>query len=100
MKNRAATDQLLSDGESVGQVAVVSDGQAAELEIREQRLHVAHRRFAGGGVADVAGGDRTRQTADDLPVAEVVAYQTEGAVGMKALAVERDDAACLLATML
>ena len=44
----------------VGEVAVMRDREAAELEIGIQRLHVAQDGFAGGGVAVMADGDTAR----------------------------------------
>ena len=41
MKNRAVFDQLPTQGKAVGQVAVVGQSQAAEIEFSEQRLDVA-----------------------------------------------------------
>ena len=65
LEERAAAHQRPADGERVGQVAVVRDGEAAELEVGEQRLDVAQHRLAGGGVAHVADGDVAVQPADD-----------------------------------
>ena len=73
---------------------------SAELEIGEQRLHVAQHRLAGGGVADVADGDRSLQPANDAGRAEVVADQPHRLMRMEMLAVEGDDAAGLLAAVL
>ena len=56
LEDRALRDQLVAQREGVGQVAVVGDGEAAEVELGEQRLDVAQDRAAGGGVADVADG--------------------------------------------
>jgi hypothetical protein len=100
VKDRAAAHQRLADGERVGEIAVVGDGQPAELEIREQRLHVAQDRLAGCRVAHVADRDRSLQTADDAGRAEVVADQAHRPVRMKVLTVEGDDAARFLAAVL
>ena len=40
----------------VGQVAVMRDREAAELEIGVERLHVAQDGLAGGGIAVMADG--------------------------------------------
>ena len=99
-KIAAAAHQRLADGERVGQIAVVRDGEPAELEIGEQRLDVAQHRLAGRRVADMTDRDRARQAADDSLRAEVVADQAHRLVGMEMLAVEGDDAAGFLAAML
>ncbi len=64
----------------VGQIAVVRDREAAELEIGIQRLDVAQDRVAGGGIAVVA--DRASAPGSDaitLRVAEIVADQAQAA---------------------
>jgi hypothetical protein len=74
--------------------------EAAELEVGEERLHVAQRRLAGGGVAVVADAARPAGR-HHLGIAEDVAHQAEALVGMEQpLAVEGDDARGLLAAML
>ena len=46
--------RLRRSAERVGQVAVMRHGEAAEGEVGIERLDVAQRRLAGGGVAVVA----------------------------------------------
>ena len=41
LEDRAVLDQTLAQIARVGEVAVVRDGEAAEREVGEQRLHVA-----------------------------------------------------------
>ena len=57
LEQAAAAHQRPAQHVGVGQVAVVRDREAAELEIGIQRLDVAQDRVAGGGVAVVADGD-------------------------------------------
>src|SRR5260370_35872268 len=71
----------------VGEVAVVADGEPAELEIGEQRLHVAQRHLAGRGIAHMAEGGMTEEPADDFLRAEILADMTHAAMGMELLAV-------------
>ena len=96
----ARADELAPQRQTVGQVAVVGDRQSARLELGEQRLHVAQRRLPGRRIADVADGAPARQPVDDGGAREVVADQALAALGMKALAVEGDDARRFLAAVL
>ena len=52
--DRAVADQFAAERHGVGQVAVVRDGEAAGVELGEQRLHVAQDRLAGRRIAHVA----------------------------------------------
>ena len=56
LEQAAAPDKRAAEDMGVGEVAVMRDGKAAELEIGVQRLHIAQDRVAGGGVAIVADG--------------------------------------------
>ena len=49
--------EIVANGIRVGQVAVVTNCQAAKLELRKQWLHVTKRRVAAGGIANMADGD-------------------------------------------
>src|SRR5260370_15867846 len=84
----------------VGEVAVVADGEPAELEIGEQRLHVAQRHLAGRGIAHMAEGGMTEEPADDFLRAEILADMTHAAMGMELLAVIGHDPGGFLAAML
>ena len=46
----------------IREIAVVAEGEPAELEIGEERLHVAQRDLARRRVAHMADGARSRQT--------------------------------------
>ena len=96
----AFAHQLAAQRQAVGQVAVVADGEAAGVELGEQRLHVAQDGLAGGRVAHMADRRRAGQALDHFAAGEVVADQAEAALGMEALAVEGDDAGGFLAAML
>ncbi len=96
----AFVHQLPAQRDAVGEIAVMADGEAAALQLREQRLHVAQDRFAGGGIAGVADGRIAGQAVDHFAAREGVADEAEPALGMKALAVEGHDAGRLLAAVL
>ncbi len=93
-------DEVAPERQGVGQVAVVGQREAAGVEIGEQRLHVAQDGVAGGGVAHVAERDVALEAADHVGLVEVVADETEPALGMEVLAVVGDDAGGLLAAVL
>ena len=78
----------------------MGEGEAASVEVGEQRLHVAQDGVAGGGIADVAERDVALEPADHLGLVEVVADQAQAALGMEMRAVVGDDAGGLLAAML
>ena len=78
----------------------MGDGEAAELELGEQRLHVAQHGAAGRGIAHMADGEVARKPTDDVLGTEVVADQAERAVGVELLAVEGDDPRRLLTPVL
>ena len=69
----AVADQLAAQRQAVGEVAVVGDGDAAGVELGEQRLHVAQDRLAGRRVAHVADGGGARQPGDGRGLGEMVA---------------------------
>ena len=96
----AGGDEVAPQRESVGEVAVVGDGEAAGVEIGEQRLHVAQDGVAGRRVAIVPEGDMALEPADHVGLVEIVADQAEAALGMEMGAIEGDDAGGLLAAVL
>ncbi len=93
-------DQVLAQGARVGQIAVVGDRDAAELELREQRLHIAQQRLAGRRVAAVPDRRVASELRYDVAVGENFADQTEAAMGMELPPVKGDDSSGLLSTML
>jgi hypothetical protein len=96
----AAGNKLPAQRQAVGEVAVMGDGDAADFQFREKRLHVAQRHFAGGGVARVADRHVARQFGDRHRVGIMVADEAHMLFSMELLAVEGDDAGRLLAAML
>ena len=84
LEQAAAAHQGAVQDMRVGQVAVMRDREAAELEIGIQRLDVAQDRVAGGGVAVMADGDAAGQFLDHPRVAEIVADKAHAAMGVEA----------------
>ena len=74
--------------------------EAAEFEIRVQRLNIAQHRVAGGGIAVMADGDAARQPVDHRLVAEIVPHRAQAAMGVEFVAVKGDDARRFLAAVL
>jgi len=100
LEDRAAPLQAVLQGEGVGDVAVVSDGEATPGELGEERLDVALERAAMRRVADVADGAAAAEALDHGAVGKAVADQPDPPLLMEVVAVEGDDAARLLAAML
>ena len=100
LEKAAATHELAAHLVRVGQIAVVADGEPAELEIGEERLHVAQRDLTGRRVADMADSGTSAQACDHLLGAEIVADLAHPAVGIELLAVIGDDPGRLLPAML
>ena len=96
----AVAHQFAAQRQSVGEVAVVGDGEAACIEFGEQRLHVPQDGAPGGGVAGVADGDAAGKAFDHLAAGEGVADKAEPAFGVEAVTVEGHDAGSFLAAML
>ena len=100
LEDAAPLHQSLPNLIGVGEVAVMGQGEAAELEVREQRLHVPEHRFAGRRIAHVADGDVAREPFHDLGRVEVVADQAQRPVAVELFAVIGDDAGRFLAPVL
>ncbi len=100
LEEAAAAHQRLAQLVGIGEIAVMADRQPAEFEIREQRLDVAHRHFAGRRIAHMADRRMAFETVDHVLRAEILADMTHGAMGVELLAVEGDDAGGFLAAML
>src|SRR5471032_2218534 len=100
LHDRALAHELTAERETIGEVAVMTDGEAAAVEFGEQGLHVAQDRVARGGIARVTDGGAAGQAVDHLAPREVVADEAEAALEVKTLAVVGDDARRLLAAML
>ena len=96
----AVADELAPQREAVGQIAVMSDSEAAGLELGEQRLDVAQNGFACGRIAHMADRHASRQAVDGRAAREVVADQPLPALRVEPDAVVSDDARGFLAAML
>ncbi|MCY1500010.1 hypothetical protein D9M68_340470 [compost metagenome] len=96
----AIGDQLTAKGEAVGEVAVVSDRDAADFKFGKERLDVAQRHFARRRVAGVADGHEAGELCQRRRVGVVVADEAHALFGAELLAVEGDDAGGFLAAML
>src|SRR5581483_8935341 len=92
--------QAVLQGERVGDVAVVGDGEAAAGELGKERLDVALERAAMGRVADVADRTGAGEALDCDAVGKAVADQADPPLLVELAAVERNDAAGLLAAVL
>src|SRR6185369_1437212 len=100
MKQAARVDQFLAEGIGVGEIAVMGQRKATEIEISKEGLHVAQGGFARGGIAVMANGGMAHKAADNVFAAEGFAHMAKRVLGMEMLAIERDDAGSFLPTML
>ena len=83
LEDGARRDQLAPERQRIGEIAVVGDGEAAGIDVGEERLHVLERRLAGRRVAVVADRHRALEAADDVGLVEVVADEAEAALGVE-----------------
>jgi hypothetical protein len=100
LADRAVADEVAAERQAVGEVAVVGDGEAAAVELGEERLDVAQDRLAGGRVAHVADGRKAEEALDRGAVREGVADEAELLLRVEDAPVEGDDAGRLLAAVL
>ena len=100
LHQRAVVHELAAQRQAIGEIAVVADGEAAAVELGEQRLHVAQDGLAGGRIAHMADRRHAGQAVDHLAAGESVADEPHPPLGMEALAVEGDDAGGFLTAML
>jgi len=100
LKDRARSNELLAQRDAVGEVAVVGNGDAADFQFREQRLHVSQDRLAGGGVAHMADGAVARQTVQRRRIGEMVTDEAHMAFGMETAIMVGNNAGGLLPAML
>ncbi len=100
LADRAAANELPAERQSVGQIAVVGDREAARLEFGEQRLDVAQYGVASGRIPHMTDRPPARQAVNGCAAGEVIANQPLAALGVEAHPVESDNAGRLLATML
>ena len=96
----AVAYQFATQRQSVGEVAVVGNGEAAGIEFGEQRLHIPQDGAPGGGVAGVADSGAAGEAFDYLAAGEGVTDKAEPAFRVKAVAIEGHDAGSFLAAML
>lgn len=100
LEQAASAHQLPAEHEGIGQVAVMGQRKAAELEIGEQRLYVPEYRIAAGGIPDMPDCGVALQLRDHRLRAEIVAYLSHGMLDVIVLAIEGDDTRRLLSTVL
>src|SRR6185369_7586740 len=96
----AAADEIAMDRRGIGQIAVMGEGEAPELQIGEERLDIAQDGLTGGGIADMADGRMALQLGHHLLGGEIVGHMAQRPVGVELAAVEGDDAGGLLAAVL
>ena len=100
LEDRTAPHQFAAQGGGVGDIAVVRHGKTAAGQFGKQRLHVAQRGFAGGGITVVADGDFALQLVDHRIIVEIAGHMAHGAVGVEILAIKCGDAGGFLAAVL
>ena len=100
LADRAAANELPAQRQPVGQIAVMSDREAAGLEFGEQRLDIAQYGVAGRRVAHMADRPPSRQAVDGRGAREMIADQPLATLRVEPDAVESDDAGGFLAAML
>ncbi len=98
-EDRTVLFELVPKCKTVGQVAVVCDGDRAMTAIDRQRLCVLDVTSAGGRVADMSDGAASRQLVD-LVGGEDILHEAHPAVHEELRAVARNDARGLLASVL
>src|SRR5687768_5401961 len=100
LHQRAAAYQFATQRQSIGEVTVVGNSEAACVEFGEQRLRIPQDGAPGGGVAGVADSRAAGEAFDHLAAGEGVTDKSEPAFGVKAMAVEGYDAGRFLTAML
>src|SRR5260221_2977322 len=80
LEDGAFGDQLPAQETRIGEIAVVRDRQAAAGQIGEHRLHVAHDRASGRGIAHMTDGVAALQLRDVALIAEYVADKADMAL--------------------
>ena len=102
LEDRAAIDKLASQGAGIGQVAVMGNGEAATIEISENRLNIADGRRTLCRIAVMADRGRARQAGSHVFTDEIVADEAGMAfiVEEAGFLIEAGNAAGFLTTML
>ncbi len=91
---------MFTQGEEIGQVAVMGQGDAAGLEVGEHGLDIAQEAAPRGGVTGMADGHLAGQSVHEVGAGEGVAHMAHMFFIVEPLAVEGGDAAGLLAAVL
>src|SRR5262245_1469081 len=100
LHHRAFVHEVAAQLDAVGQIAVMTDREAAAFEFCEQRLHVTKDRFTSGRIAHMPHCGCAGQAINHLTPGECISDQPKSSLGMETLAVERDNSSCFLTPML
>ena len=101
LEDRALRHQFGAQRMRVGEIAVMGDGDAAAGQIGENRLDVAGKGTAGGGIAHMADRETALEVARGVGIApKRVAHQAQMPLGDELAIVVGDDAGRFLAAML
>jgi len=84
----------------VGEIAVMRDREATARQFGEERLDIAQRGLAGGGIADMADAGGAGQRADHLVAVEIACDMAHRPMAVEQMPVPAGDARRLLAAML
>lgn len=84
----------------VGDIAIVRNGKSARNQIGVERLHIAQRSFASGGVTDMADCARSGQCTNNVFAVKISGDMTHRAVGLEIAAVITGNASGFLPAML
>jgi hypothetical protein len=96
----AARDDVAPQRQTIGEIAVVADGDATHFELGKQRLHIAQDRFARGRIPHMPHRHVAGQLLHDTRIGEVIADETEMPLGKELPSIEADDARRFLPAML
>src|SRR5579883_1797119 len=99
LKDRATMFEAAAELGGIREIAVVREGQFAFIAIDDDWLRVCERSIAGGGIARVANGGRTRQAGQHMGLEDFL-DEAHGFFEMQDRAVGRNDACRFLAAML
>ena len=100
LENRTMPNQLVPQGQGIGNIAVMGDSKAAGSKVRLERLDIAQRARTGGRIADMAAGRIAAQPVDHFFAVKIAGDRTKRAVAVKFLAVPAGNARCFLSAML
>ncbi len=100
LKDCAGGDELLTQRNAVGKVAVMRNRDAANFQLCEQWLHIAQDCFTSRGIAYMTDGAIAGQAVQRRGIGEVVAHQSHMPFRMKATVVVGHNTRCFLSAML